>query len=105
MKNWVIKKLGGYLKSEYDLAAIQNKKRLFRIGDLVYINGANFNPLVKYTLLEAYNCGWNWYVSTDPNCKQRSGLSNGAHIENIQFQPIDFCKCCNQVIIANNFNL
>ena len=99
MKEWLIKKLGGFTPKEYKSEKERNKRLLFRKGDLVFVNRKDFNPKTRYTLLEPYKGKTCWYVSTEPESKLRRELENGVHIDQISFEEIEVCPCCNQVVV------
>jgi hypothetical protein len=103
MKNALIKILGGKIKADFDnelSIAINNERRhLFRKGDLVFINHNLYDPRVKYFLLESYNGGTCWYVSRDSNSKERRELSNGVHIKDLTFDEIQTCRCCGKKLV------
>lgn len=98
MKNWLIKIFGGLTKEQYEAEILKNRVHLFRQGDPVYITSKKFNQITKYYLLESYNGGTCWYISQDPKSKQRS-VSNGIHIDYIQFDKIEICQYCQQPLM------
>lgn len=95
MKDWIIKKLGGYTKEDYMLEKDNLKKHTFRSGDLVYVRKIGFNPKRRYYLLDSYNNGYCWYVSEDANDKLRRELINGIHIRDISHEEMA-CHVCGQ---------
>lgn len=56
------------------------KVNIFNVGEAVKINDKRFDTNNIYYLLEEYNNGTHWYVSTNPKDKERRCITMGVNI-------------------------
>lgn len=115
MRKFIISLLGGFTQQEkakaiqeaksflielHDKEVHKLKSKVFRSGDPVFItNGkSSFTVGDMYYLLEPYNGGYYWYISKDPNDKQRREMSNGVSVDNISHDPPEKCPHCQSII-------
>jgi len=108
MKNRIIKFLGGTTQSE-TLAILEEmselkktiskmKRDMYKAGDLVYITDPKFSQTHQYFLLEPYNNGYCWHVSTDATDRTRNEMVNGVRTEDISYESPQVCSSCGQVL-------
>lgn len=107
MRKFIIRLFGGVTKEELqdqktklDVEKEQTaseRRHLFRVGDQVYINSKRFNPSSMYYLIESYNNGYAWYISSSKDSNIRN-IMDGVHISDIQFEKIEVCTLCKNKI-------
>ena len=107
MRKFIIRLFGGVTKEEFQEQKVKldkekeetasERRHLFRVGDQVYINNKRFNPSSMYYLIESYNNGYAWYVSSNKDSNTRN-LMNGVSLKEIQFEKIEVCTLCKNKI-------
>ena len=107
MKKFIISLFGGYTKEQFEEKESELKKEkeerynerkhLFRVGDPVYVNNKRFNPSVMYYLIESFNNGYAWYVSSHKDSNTRN-LMDSVGLKEIQFEKIEVCTLCKNKI-------